>query len=665
MAVSLSSRVVDALMLGAENKRRQLQDFPVLGDVWVRYAEHKQGEPPPDLLIVPIWEKSAVDVADLLEDHRPDHADDEHGRSIAYLNGLVVATLDMDGLIDAVFPATQWWDQIEDKWKEAEVGSLRGRIRDEIRCTLGKKALADIFAQETARDLEEGQPPRAFVQQAARLGVVLGMFRAARSHATDERIASFDEAVTVLGVEAIVEKGAEALARVREGYRRLADGALEATPPRDWNGAIFQVTLNRPAEPSVAQSVGAVKADAARKLFAIDCSKIAWAVLDSGIDWTHPAFVDHARERKNQARTEASAEGTIDAAAPVVPAERPHRIKGTFDFRRIRAVLAVSVRTKAAIGDLVQQWSSLERTKIDELLDGLIRDRGKRLPIDWRKVEPLITIATGPGAKEQVPEQAHGTHVAGIIGADWSADENPAGTELKGVCPDIQLYDFRILGSDLGDSEFAVSAALQFIRFYNEQGGFPRISGVNMSLAIRHNVRNYACGRTPVCLEAEALVANGVVVVAAAGNRGYQQYQLADATTFEGYAASSITDPGNADGVITVGSTHRSWPHTFGVSFFSSRGPTGDGRMKPDLLAPGEKILSTVPRAAQDQMDGTSMAAPHVSGACALLMARHEELKGQPARIKQVLCESATDLKRERSFQGNGMLDVLRAIQSL
>jgi subtilisin family serine protease len=664
MAVRLCPTVIDALMLGAENKRRQLQDFPVLGDVWACYAEHKQGQPPPDLLIVPIWEKSAVDVADLLEDHRPDDPDDENSRSIAYLNGLVVATLDMDGLIDAVFPATQWWDQIEDRWKEADVGSLSGRIRDEIRCALGKEALTEIFGKKNC-GLEESQPTRAFVQQSARLGVVLGMFRAARSHGETRDVKSFDEAVAVLGVEEIVDRGTEAVGRVRQAYRLLAERARAATPPRDWNGAIFQVTLNRPAEPSVARSVGAVKADAARKLFSIDCSGIAWAVLDSGIDWRHPAFIDHKREQKNTARADASADGDIDAEAPVVPKERPHRIKGTFDFRRIRAVLAVNTRTKTEIGNLVQEWSSLERSAIDELLDGLIRDRGKRLPIDWRKIEPLITVATGPGAKKQVPEQAHGTHVAGIIGADWRAEDNPEETDLTGVCPDIQLYDFRILGSDLGDSEFAVSAALQFIRFYNEQGGFPRINGVNMSLAIRHNVRNYACGRTPVCLEAEALVANGVVVVAAAGNRGFQQYQLADASTFEGYAASSITDPGNAEGVITVGATHRSWPHTYGVSFFSSRGPTGDGRLKPDLLAPGEKIVSTVPGAAQDQMDGTSMAAPHVSGACALMMARHEELKGQPARIKEVLCTTATDLKRERSFQGHGMLDVLRAIQSI
>ena len=57
------------------------------------------------------------------------------------------------------------------------------------------------------------------------------------------------------------------------------------------------------------------------------------------------------------------------------------------------------------------------------------------------------------------------------------------------------------------------------------------------------------------------------------------------------------------------------------------------------------------------------MAAPHVSGAAALLMARHRELIGQPERVKEILCKTATDLGREKYFQGAGMLDVLRALQ--
>jgi hypothetical protein len=59
------------------------------------------------------------------------------------------------------------------------------------------------------------------------------------------------------------------------------------------------------------------------------------------------------------------------------------------------------------------------------------------------------------------------------------------------------------------------------------------------------------------------------------------------------------------------------------------------------------------------------MAAPHVSGAAALLMARYRELIGRPRRVKEILCSTATDLGRERAFQGAGMLDVLRAMESV
>jgi serine protease AprX len=207
-----------------------------------------------------------------------------------------------------------------------------------------------------------------------------------------------------------------------------------------------------------------------------------------------------------------------------------------------------------------------------------------------------------------------------------------------------------------------VMAALQFIRHLNSTNDYMAVHGVNLSLSIPHEVSNYACGRTPVCEECERVVGSGVVVVAAAGNQGYKR---GDDTASGSYNTISITDPGNSDFVITVGATHRYRPHTYGVSYFSSRGPTGDGRIKPDLVAPGEKITAPLPDGTFGPKDGTSMAAPHVSGAAALLMARYNELVGRPARIKQILCDTATDLGRERYFQGAGMLDTLRALQSV
>jgi subtilisin family serine protease len=87
--------------------------------------------------------------------------------------------------------------------------------------------------------------------------------------------------------------------------------------------------------------------------------------------------------------------------------------------------------------------------------------------------------------------------------------------------------------------------------------------------------------------------------------------------------------------------------------------------MKPDLVAPGEKVKSAIPGGQAKSLDGTSMAAPHVSGAAALLMARNKEFIGEPARIKEILCSTTTDLGRERVFQGAGLVDILRALQSV
>ena len=287
-------------------------------------------------------------------------------------------------------------------------------------------------------------------------------------------------------------------------------------------------------------------------------------------------------------------------------------------------------------------------------------------------LEPLLRISPDTDGKIPAPVNEHGTHVAGILAADWR--KLPPGapkpyegyteprTNVIGVCPDLKLYDLRVIKDDGTGDEFSVLSAMQFVRYLNMNRDKMVVHGVNLSFSLPQLVKSFACGSSPVCQESERLVNSGVTVVTAAGNRGY----IVAGDGFEWYRNLSITDPGNADGVITVGSTHRTEPHRYGVSYFSSRGPTGDGRMKPDLVAPGEKIQSVVPgNHSIVALDGTSMAAPHVSGAAALLMARHRELIGRPRKIKEVLCTSATDLGRERSFQGAGMLDVLRALQAV
>jgi serine protease AprX len=421
-------------------------------------------------------------------------------------------------------------------------------------------------------------------------------------------------------------------------------------PPR--RPLLWRVDRNREAKLALHYSRRAVKADAVLRLFDVECHNLCWAVVDSGIDATHPAF----RKR--------DADENLLPEPPFSPRgdgtfENRTRIARTYDFTKLRLHLS---NPNAPVPEHV---SEDERRRVTELRRRLAAGRD----LDWSALEPLIRVPHEPGEDRYTqPPHHHGTHVAGILTADWRANKDrgmPEADSVVGIARGLELYDLRTMDENGRGEEFAIIAALQFIRYLNSHSDKPIVHGVNLSVSIDHDVANYACGRTPICDECERLVGSGVVVVAAAGNTGYTRYELLSGATDPGFRSVSITDPGNAELVITVGATHRSLPHQYGVSYFSSRGPTGDGRRKPDLVAPGEKIKSVVPGGMTESLDGTSMAAPHVSGAAALLMARYEELVGRPADIKRILCESATDLGREHYFQGGGMLDILRALQAV
>jgi len=306
---------------------------------------------------------------------------------------------------------------------------------------------------------------------------------------------------------------------------------------------------------------------------------------------------------------------------------------------------------------------------------------------------------TGPGSPTPVlvadlaDKYGHGTHVAGIIagelGPTYSAramfrerDEKGCishkgqaveGT-VRGIAPQCTLLSYKVL-DDCGEGDSStVIAAIQKIQELNGYGRHILVHGVNLSMGHDFDPEWFACGQSPLCVEVDRLVNSGVAVVIAAGNTG------------RGFALT-INDPGNAELAITVGATHRNMPHRFGVSYFSSKGPTGDGRRKPDLLAPGENILScgagldleTYKRKAGQETpapngttwayylerSGTSMAAPHVSGILAGILSARAEFIGLPLDLKEVLVKNATDLGREPSFQGGGLVDMMRAIQAV
>jgi len=224
-----------------------------------------------------------------------------------------------------------------------------------------------------------------------------------------------------------------------------------------------------------------------------------------------------------------------------------------------------------------------------------------------------------------------------------------------------------------------VLLALAQIQEWNQHGKRLLVHGVNMSLGYDFDPRWFACGHSPICVEVNRLVKSGVSVVVSAGNAGYSSFITASQDAINRFSDTSISDPGNADLAMTVGSTHREMPHMYGVSYFSSRGPTGDGRMKPDIVAPGERIISCAagleaakgagaagdPPVLYCEQTGTSMAAPHVSGVIAAFLSVRREFIGEPERVKQIFLDTAVDLRRERRFQGAGLVDLMKALQAV
>jgi serine protease AprX len=624
----ISTDVVNRLLYGCGDRQRFTQDTPILVEVWQRYA----AEPglAQDLLITPRESTSAVALLrDLLApEGKDDKSELRKSARFAPLQSFLAAKLTFRELTHYLLPRTEWARKAWENFKERATSDFaETAFRQVVISALSVDARTEYkVVSALAQDDRAEMPLRGQLLDIARIVTLTAIIYVAEE-------SGFEKIRTVRELydhrDTIVSR-IEDLLKLLPGMARAAE---------DEQPMIWRIASNRPIRLADEFSRSTVKADAAFRLFDVKCAKITWAVIDSGVDWDHPGFY---RDPKNP--------------------KSGSRVVKTYDFSILRELLDPAFDPRITDERSEAFKVAAERSKVGakeaERLLANIHQSYQTEMLDWSSIEPLLAWP-----KADPPTDGHGTHVAGIIGADMRKDDDPEAVVVQGLCPDINIMDFRIISDTTENTEFAVIGALQLIRYLNSHNQHIVVHGANLSLSIPHVVESFGCGRTPVCDESERLIGTGVTVVAAAGNYGYHKY-LTEKGTFAGYATLSITDPGNADGVITVGATHRRDPHTYGISYFSSRGPTGDGRMKPDLVAPGEKILSTLPNKEIGSLDGTSQAAPHVSAAAAMLMARYPELNRDPRRIKQILCESATDLGRERAFQGHGLLDTLRALQS-
>jgi subtilisin family serine protease len=288
----------------------------------------------------------------------------------------------------------------------------------------------------------------------------------------------------------------------------------------------------------------------------------------------------------------------------------------------------------------------------DEIVDAAARVNAGSLPTRGRGVtvavidtgidytHPDLGSGFGPGFKvasgwdfvegdaDPMDDQGHGTHVAAIIASN--------GPRLFGVAPEATLIAYKSLSRNGTGTESDVIAALD--RSVDPNGdGNP---------ADHHDVINMSLGgpghaSDPMARASDNAVAAGVIVVVAAGNEG-------------GHIAS-VGTPGAARDVITVGAHDGT-----AVADFSSRGPTPGALMfKPDVVAPGVHIFSAKVGGGYIVHSGTSMAAPHAAGVCALLRALHPEWT--PADMKAALVSTAVAMSGGPLARGTGRIDAVLA----
>lgn len=239
---------------------------------------------------------------------------------------------------------------------------------------------------------------------------------------------------------------------------------------------------------------------------------------------------------------------------------------------------------------------------------------------------------TGEGLQDQ---DGHGTHVAGIAAGSGQSSKG----KYRGLAPGASLYIAKALGRE---GAGLMSDVMAGIEWAVEQ----EVDIINLSLGGEPP----GDGTDALSVTCDVVVEKGYVVCVAAGNSGPAPY--------------TIGPPGCAKQVITVGAS----TDQDEVAEFSSRGPTTDGRIKPDIVLPGAGIISCRAKGTSlgnlvgekyAELSGSSMATPHASGVAALILQARPELT--PSQVKALLMETALDLGRSPNDQGAGRADAYAA----
>ncbi|HEU4421905.1 MAG TPA: S8 family serine peptidase, partial [Pilimelia sp.] len=254
------------------------------------------------------------------------------------------------------------------------------------------------------------------------------------------------------------------------------------------------------------------------------------------------------------------------------------------------------------------------------------------------------------GSRTPVDRGGHGTHTLGSAVGDTNVGVAPGANWVGCVNLDRNLgnparyldcLQFMLAPFPLGGDPFTDSRPERAPHVLTNSWGCPPLEG---------------CDTSALRPATAAMTAAGIFFVAAAGNTGP-------------YCGSIDDPPAPHPDVLTVGAVDR----RRSVTIFSSRGPAAGGAAKPDVVAPGAAVLSALPGGGYGELDGTSMATPHVAGVVALMWSANPALVGDVARTAQLLRTTAgpavvpasTDTCGDEEYlTGAGLVDAYAAVRA-
>ena len=275
---------------------------------------------------------------------------------------------------------------------------------------------------------------------------------------------------------------------------------------------------------------------------------------------------------------------------------------------------------------------------------------------------PDLSLESQNPNLQYLDTNGHGTFMAGLIAGN---DGQPGG--YRGVAPDARIVSLKVGVADGGADVTQVIAAIDWVVQHRHDNGM-NIRVINLSYGTNST---QAYGIDPLAYAAEQAWKAGIVVVAAAGNSGYQT----------GVSAQGLADPGYDPQIVAVGSadtmgTATPWDDQVG-SYSAGSASCSNGCRAPDLIAPGTHMQGLrVPGSYIDQNNpsgalndryfrgsGTSEATAFVSGAVADLLQRYPQLT--PDQVKAMLTSSCDKLSGYNwKQQGCGELDLNKLLNT-